>query len=104
MTEKERLVDLLTDVLGMSIGAKADHLLDNGVTFHKWIPVSLGFLPEEYGRYLCNIESFAFPGSYYQQILWYDQYGFRDGCVYAEGVTHWMPLPNSPQEVSSGKT
>ena len=33
MTDREKLIDLLTDVLGMSIGFKADHLIANGVTF-----------------------------------------------------------------------
>ena len=103
MTDRERLLEILNVPIYPHenvdpLEAVADYLLDNGVTFHKWVPVALGFLPEEYGRYLCNIKSFAFPGAYYQQILWYDQYGFRDGCVYAEGVTHWMPLPEPPKE------
>ena len=29
---REKLIDLLTDVFGMSIGFKADHLIENGVT------------------------------------------------------------------------
>jgi hypothetical protein len=98
MTERERLVDLLTDVLGMSIGAKADHLLDNGVTFHKWVPTALGFFPEEYGRYLCVVRSFAFPGCFYQTILQYDNYGFREGNIYTDDVAYWMPLPEPPKE------
>lgn len=31
MTEREKLIDLLTDVLGMSIASKVDHLLSNNV-------------------------------------------------------------------------
>lgn len=31
MTESEKLADLLTDVLGMSIASKVDHLLSNDV-------------------------------------------------------------------------
>lgn len=53
---------------------------------------------EENGRYLCNVKSFAFPGSFYRAIMQYDKYGFRDGHIYEDGVTHWMPLPESPKE------
>lgn len=45
MTDREKLTDLLTDVLGMSIGFKVDHLLANGVTVPKrgrWIIHSSG--------------------------------------------------------------
>lgn len=63
-----------------------------------WIPVTER-LPKEHGRYLCNIKSGAFRGCYYQAIRYYDQYGFRDGCIYTDDVTHWMPLPEPPKEV-----
>lgn len=64
----------------------------------KWIPVSER-LPEENGRYLCNIRSFAFPGTFYQRILPYDKFGFKEDHYYTDDVTHWMPLPESPKEV-----
>ena len=57
-------------------------------------------LPEQGERYLCNVRSYAFKGSFYQTILMYDKYGFRDGNVYEEGVTHWMELPAEPEEAS----
>ena len=98
MTEREKLIDLLTDVLGMSIGYKADHLIANGVTFQKWVPVALGFMPEEHGRYLCVVKSFAFPGSFYQAILYCDDHGFREGNIYTDDVVYWMPLPEPPKE------
>lgn len=97
MTEREQLIDLLTDVLGMSIAAKADHLLSNGVTLQRWIPVTER-LPEANDRYLCNVKSFAFPGCFYQTILKYDKYGFLEGHIYTDDVTHWMPLPEPPKE------
>ena len=62
-----------------------------------WIPVTER-LPEEPDRYLCNVKSFAFPGSFYQAILRYDKYGFREGNIYTDDVTHWMPLPAEPKE------
>ena len=64
----------------------------------KWIPVTER-LPDEGDRCLCRLKSFAFPGSFYQMILRYDKLGFRDGGVYEDGVTHWMPLPEPPKEV-----
>lgn len=63
-----------------------------------WVPVELGFFPEEDGRYLCNVRSSLFRKSFYQMILYYDKHGFRDGHIYTDDVTHWMPLPNQPKE------
>ena len=62
----------------------------------QWIPVT-DRLPEECDRYLCNVKSFAFPGSFYQAILHYDKYGFREGHIYTDDVTHWMSLPEPPE-------
>lgn len=64
---------------------------------HGWIPVTER-LPEEDGRYLCYVKSFAFTDSFYWAILQYDKYGFREGNIYTDGVTHWMPLPEPPKE------
>ena len=64
-----------------------------------WIPVTER-LPEENDRYLCNVKSFAFPGCSYHAILHYDKHdGFREGNIYTDDVTHWMPLPEPPKEV-----
>lgn len=62
----------------------------------QWIPVTER-MPEECDRYLCNVRSFAFPGSFYQAILHCDKYGFREGNIYTDDVTHWMPLPEPPE-------
>lgn len=75
----------------------ADFLISNGVTAQKWIPVSER-LPEVGDRCLCNVKSFAFPGSFYQAILKYDKYGFVEDCIYTDDVTHWMPLPEPPEK------
>ena len=61
-----------------------------------WIPVTER-LPEEPDRYLCNVKSLAFPGSFYQTILKYDKGGFKEGHIYTDDVTHWMPLPEPPK-------
>lgn len=68
----------------------------------KWISVK-DKLPNHDGRYLCNVKSYAFRGCFYQTILTFDKYGFRDGNVYEESVTHWMELPDCPEEIKDGK-
>ena len=103
MTDRERLLEILNVPIYPHeqvdpLEAVADYLLDNGVTFHKWAPTALGFFPEEHGKYLCNVKSFAFPGCFYQTILHYDKYGFHENGIYIEQVTHWMPLPEPPKE------
>ena len=104
MTDREKLIKLLRPWLAHLSLCAANDLLAKGVTFAKdinvpsrWMPVTER-LPEEGDRCLCRIKSFAFPGSSYQSILRYDKYGFADGSIYEEGVTHWMPLPEPPKE------
>ena len=101
---REKLIDLITGFYGvdpMYYGVETqplvDHLIANGVTVQKWIPVTER-LPEEDGRYLCNTRSFAFPGSFYQTIMKYEKGGFIEGHIYTDDVTHWMPLPEPPKE------
>ena len=90
----------------------ADHLIANGVTVQRWIPVSER-LPESNGAYLVHagrryIDCVRFAKDLYaidpydfairkgkSGFYIYDsEYGFD---VY-EGVTHWMPLPEPPKE------
>lgn len=61
-----------------------------------WIPCSER-LPGERGKYLAAVESEAFSGMRYIDILMYDEIGWRDGCCYVSGVSHWMPLPGMPE-------
>ena len=107
MSDRERLLEILTKPIFPHenvdpLEAVADYLLDNGVTFVKdtnvpsWIPVAER-LPEGHGKYLCILKSGAFRGRYYQMIMYHDQHGFRDGRVYYDDVTHWMPLPEPPK-------
>lgn len=60
-----------------------------------WIPCSEQ-LPRECKKYLVAVKSEAFPGMRYIDILMYDEIGWRDGCCYVSGVSHWMPLPELP--------
>lgn len=103
---KDKLIELLVNICEKyapcEMDVVADHLIANGVTLAKdtnvpsWIPVSER-LPKEYGRYLCNVKSFLFPGSFYQTILQYVEGGFIEGRIYTDDVTHWMPLPEPPK-------
>lgn len=103
MSERDKLIELFCEAKKTDPESApfseflADYLISNGVTFQQWIPVTER-LPEEGDRCLCNVKSFAFPGSFYRTILRYSKVGFHDGCVYEEGVTHWMPLPEPPKE------
>ena len=89
----------------------ATHLITNGVTVQKWIPVTER-LPEEDGDYLTccnygewlqisilcfskdgdNIWGGGFSGE--KNVFYYDYDGVN---VSQEYVTHWMPLPEPPK-------
>ena len=93
----------------------ADHLIANGVTVQKWIPVTER-LPEEDGRYL--VVKKIFNNSIWQDVLEFakdgrkvDKYDFHRewknvwylydsewGHIITDNVTHWMPLPEPPKE------
>jgi hypothetical protein len=73
----------------------ADHLIANGVTVQKWIPVTER-LPEKHGKYLVLTPNCTW-------LIWYDtECGFYDndpewGDIEIDDVTHWMPLPEPPK-------
>ncbi len=93
----------------------ADHLIANGVTVQKWIPVTER-LPEQDGKYLVCKNLF---GDVYIKTVWFakdarkvDKFDFRCrwknvwydydnewGHYEVGAVTHWMPLPEPPEEV-----
>ena len=54
--------------------------------------------PKKSGKYFAAVESEAFPGARYIDVLQYDEIGWRDGCCYVSGASHWMPLPALPKE------
>ena len=79
-------------------GELADHLIANGVTIQRWIPVTER-LPEEDVLVLCI-------GAKGGMFLGYPRFVYKDdGFAYtrvpnARGsrhATHWMPLPEAPK-------
>ena len=63
----------------------------------RWISVAER-LPEANGYYLTYVESALFPNSYYfNMIKFIDGEFIEDHCV-IHRVTHWMPLPEPPEE------
>lgn len=104
---REKLIELVgqvqdcgcdvTDVVEMRYVENevlVDHLIANGVTLQKWIPVSER-LPE-YGKVVLacgkrHATSGQFQGAYPSD----PHYWFWRGC--SKYVTHWMPLPEAPK-------
>ena len=101
-----RVVDIMTRL------EKVKELLKEHET--KWINVNEK-LPDEDGRYLLNYVAFNFQSMkvmrFAKDLHSVDDYKFRnehrpgwyecdDEVGYFEntGVTHWMPLPNAPQD------
>ena len=123
MTEREKLVELLddgeakgffrygTDCHTGEVGGHemtpediADYLIENGVTFakdtnvHSWVPVTER-LPVDWCPVLVMIRDVEKPllGSYRGNVWFHEMWNtnFINGAV-----THWMPLPEAPKEVS----
>ena len=98
---REKLIKLLLKAgVGcdrLRAGEIADRMIAHGVTVQKWIPVTER-LPEEDDYYLCCVKYFLHPGRSYINILEFCKNGFREGHIYSDEVTHWMPLPDAPGE------
>ena len=80
-------------------GVRADHLIANGVTVQKWIPVSER-VPED-GKFIivANFDKNHTPRVVKRKALVVEEFwGIATG-YYAHGqqVTHWMPLPEPPE-------
>jgi hypothetical protein len=124
---REKLVELLCEAHSKATDAEAfadatyaqqlemeaDHLIANGVSIQRWIPVEER-LPEDDGEYLAvgnyfgwwwAVLMFAKDGRKVDEYdfherwenVWYDFDRDCGHCIYGS-VTHWMPLPQTPKE------
>ena len=98
MDVREKLVDLLT---GHSIDTQqdvkyvADHLISNGVTVQEWISVE-DELPEDQEEVLVCTRSKNGIRNIDKGYMAIDRFIHRGRAE----VTHWMPLPKLPEEVT----
>lgn len=105
MTDREKLVELLKENCRFGQhcqkdcnGCMADHLIANGVTVQKWIPVTerlpdegetvlvFGYWHEKFQPLMCYL-------SPHRKGEWFTTVAGQQ--VYT--VTHWMPLPEPPK-------
>ena len=94
MPDREKLIALIRhEVVPYFAERIADHLIANGVTIQRWIPVEER-LPETTA--LCIVEKYCVP-----TLAWYTgkDWIYATTASVAEGITHWMPLPAAPKEV-----
>ena len=117
---REKLIELLGDLYCGDVGidgcdtcdyryeekcnakAFADHLIANGVTVQKWIPVTER-LPEKAEIFLVLAKSNIGSG-YISYLAWYKPkkrsfyiYDSEWGDIKLKTATHWMPLPEPPK-------
>ena len=113
MDVREKLVEFLEVDLSGSDGYEpeliADYMIDNGVTVQEWISVK-DRLPEqppnrvdEQGRswFTQDIDCIVYDGkivfaahySFQNKFFWYS-----DTLHPLKNITHWMPLPEPPED------
>lgn len=76
----------------------ARRLIEEGVTVHKWIPVSER-LPDKDGLYLVSTKHNVSCEYYHIPKYVEASFGLNDN-KHAK-ITHWMPLPDPPKEVNT---
>lgn len=94
---REKLIDLASDQADFLpwdiIENIADHLIANGVTVQRWIPVSER-LPEENKQVLVCLSSKVTVVAYLRENIWYVAWN----RAVLNNITRWTPLPEPPKE------
>ena len=103
MDVREKLVELIESARYWGSGTSeeiADHLIDNGVTVQEWISVE-DRLPEVGGYVVCMAKRNPF-SRFMPMVARIEKNGWVNPMTeqYISEVTHWIPLPDSPKEVT----
>ena len=72
----------------------ADHLIANGVTIQKWIPVSEQEEPTANGTYLCHGYWFGSRKKQTETAEFFGEWNIANSFI----LTHWMPTPEPQKE------
>ena len=94
---REKLIELLLNMPEYIMGAEglADHLIANGVTITKWIPVAERLPESEKCVLVYSKDGGVAEGKYNARFNEWVQ--FRWNVTKLRNVTHWMPLPEPPE-------
>lgn len=82
----------------LAVANLADYLIVNGVTVHKWSPVSEP--PKERGCYLVTVNHWLDGKPVAREAFWNEEdwLSCEKRQEITPRVTHWMPLPQPPKE------
>ena len=106
MDVREKLVELIFDSLCRHIDKScklveniADDLISNGVTVQEWVSV-YDELPEVGGYVVCIAKRNPF-SRFMPMVARIEKNGWVNPITeqYISEITHWMPLPDPPEEV-----
>ena len=103
MDVREKLVKLLDIIIQpgqRTLGDIADYLISNAVTVQEWISVD-DRLPEVGGYVVCMAKRNPF-SRFMPMVARIEKNGWVNPMTeqYISEVTHWIPLPNPPKEVT----
>ena len=101
MDVREKLVELIESARYWGSGTSeeiADHLIDNGVMVQEWISVD-DELPKTGGYVVCIAKENPF-SRFMPMVARIEKNGWVNPMTeqYISEVTHWMPMPNPPED------
>ena len=102
MDVREKMVELIESARYWSCGTSeeiAENLIANGVTVQEWISVD-DRLPEAGGYVVCIAKRNPF-SRFIPMAARIERNGWVNPITeqYISEITHWMPLPDPPEEV-----